>query len=323
MLPGQLGYVCVVRFAPRTYAELEEALADLRAKGARGLVIDLRNNPGGYLRSAVQLADEFLPGGKLIVSSRGRRARSVEHKSTGGGTYAEIPLAVLINTGSASASEILAGALRDNGRAVLVGTKTYGKASVQEPIRLDSEPGALVKLTVAKYYLPGGDCIHEQGIAPDVEVASDDQITPGWKFEEVARIFNELEAWAVAAYRKQPEVFRALAEDDGGDPARYPGLPAKVEEFSARAHLSAEDVRPYVRRVVRRLAADDRNRRFVGNIEDDRQLRKAALVLLERLGVAGDPPPPYDRYARAFEEEARRGEAQAAGGLRLPQEAGE
>jgi carboxyl-terminal processing protease len=321
MLPGKIGYVRLVRFAPKTQGELRKALTELTDGGMKGLVLDLRDNPGGYLLSAVQIADEFLPAKKVIVTSKGRKVRTAEHGSTGNGRYPELQLVVLINSGSASASEILAGALRDHKRALLVGEKTFGKGSVQEPIKLRSEPGALLKLTVAKYYLPGGECIHEKGIEPNTEVASEDQITPGWKYEELGKIVNDLETYATEAYKKQPELFRKLAEDDGGDPASYPGLPELVGELKARAHVTGEDVRPYVRRTIRRMAADDRNKRFVTNLEDDRQLQKAALVLLEKVRLAAGLPAPYDRYAKVFEEEARRREARASGRLGLPEEA--
>ncbi len=320
MLPGRIGYVRVVRFAPKTQDELQKALADMKAANMKGLILDVRDNPGGYLLSAVNLADEFLPAGKVIVTSRGRRVKTAEHKSTGEGGYPELPLAVLINSGSASASEILAGALRDNKRAVLVGKKTFGKGSVQEPIRLRSEPGSLLKLTVAKYYLPGGECIHEKGIKPDVPMAGEDQITPGWKYEELGKVIDQLETYALETYKKNPELCRKLAEDDGGDPGRYPGLAGKVKELKAKAHITAADVRPYVRRVMRRRAADDRKKRFVSNLEDDRQLQKAALELLKRMKTAEALPAPYDRYYKVFEAERRRREAQASGKLGLPEE---
>jgi carboxyl-terminal processing protease len=320
MLPANVGYLRVVRFAPKTHVELKKALADLEVQGMKGLVLDLRDNPGGYLQSAVKLADQFLPAGKVIVSSKGRRVKTAVYRTSGKGGYPKLPMVVLINSGSASASEILSGALRDNKRAVLIGEKTYGKGSVQEPIRLKAEPGAMLKLTVAKYYLPGGECIHEKGIKPSVEVVSEDKITPGWKYEEIGKVINDLEAYALEAYKKQPELFRKLAEDDGGDPRRYPGLVEKVAGLKARAHISAEDARPYVRRAIRRVAADDRKRRFVSNMEDDRQLKRAALVLLEQLKLAENLPAPYDRYAKAFEAEARKRDAQASGALGLPQE---
>jgi carboxyl-terminal processing protease len=320
MLPGKIGYARLVRFAPKTPAALHQQLTALKEQGMKGLILDLRDNPGGYLLSAVRLADEFLPAGKVIVSSKGRRVKPSVHRSTGAGRFARLPLVVLVSSGSASASEILAGALRDNKRAALVGEKTYGKGSVQEPIPLRSEPGALLKLTVAKYYLPGGECIHEKGIKPDVEILSEGQRTPGWKYEELGKVLNDLEKYALAAYKQQPELFRRLAEDDGGKAERYPGLVEKVKALKARAHISAEDCRPYVRRTVRRLAADDRKRRFVSNMEDDRQLKKAAVVLFGRLRLGGALPAPYGRYARAFEAEARKREAQASGRLGLPQE---
>ncbi len=318
MLPDNIGYVRLSRFGPKTGEEMAKALAALREEGMKGLVLDLRDNPGGYLQAAVSASEEFLDAGQTIVSSRGRRVRTQTYKATGGGGTRDLPMVVLVNSGSASASEILAGALRDNKRAALVGKKTFGKGSVQQPIVLKSEPGAMLKLTIAKYYLPDGECIHEKGIEPNVEVASEDELTAGWKYEELARILPKLEEYAVAAYKADPEAMRKLADDDGGDAARYPGLAGKLAEL--KCHLEAEDARPYVRRELRRLASDDRGKRYAANLEDDRQLRKAALVCLERMKVeAKDLPAPYARFAAKFAAEDKDREAQTAAKVVVPE----
>jgi carboxyl-terminal processing protease len=318
MLPGSIGYVRLSRFGPKTGEEMAKALGELRDAGMKGLVLDLRDNPGGYLQAAVSASEEFLAADQPIVSSRGRRVKTQNYKATGGGGTKDVPMVVLVNSGAASASEILAGALRDNNRAALVGKKTYGKGSVQQPINLKSQPGAILKLTIAKYYLPGGECIHEKGIAPNVEVASEEEITAGWKYEEVAKVLVRLEEYAVATYKQDPEGMKKLADDDGGDPANYPGLAEKLKEL--KCHLEPEDVRPFVRRELRRLASDDRAKRYVANIEDDRQLRKAALVCLERMKVAAaDLPAPYARYATKFAAEDKDRESQAAAKAGLPE----
>jgi len=318
MLPGAIGYVRLSRFGPKTGEEMAKALGELRAAGMKGLVLDLRDNPGGYLQAAVSASEEFLAEGQTIVSSKGRRVRTQNFKSSGAGGSRDVPMVVMVNSGSASASEILAGALRDNNRAGLVGKKTYGKGSVQQPIVLKSEPGAMLKLTIAKYYLPGGECIHEKGIAPNVEIAAEDEITPGWKYEEVAKVLAKVEEYAGALYRKDPEGMKKLADDDGGDPANYPGLAEKLQEL--KCHLEPEDARPYVRRELRRLASDDRAKRYVANLEDDRQLRKASLVCLERMKVAAaDLPAPYARYAAKFAVEDKDRDAQAAAKAGLPE----
>ncbi len=166
------GHVKVKNFQENTDRYLKKALDDLRRanKGElKGLVLDLRNNPGGLLDQAVKVSDRFLPGGLVIVTTKGRGGRHVEEeKSHDRETEPAYPLIVLVNGGSASASEIVAGALQDHGRAVIMGQTTFGKGSVQTLIELDDGSG--LKLTIARYYTPKGRSIQERGIQPDVVV---------------------------------------------------------------------------------------------------------------------------------------------------------
>jgi len=172
-IEGQLyegiGYVRVKNFQERTDAYLRKELDRLRAlNGAelKGLVVDLRNNPGGLLDQAVAVSDRFLPGNLTIVTTRGRDGRNTtEERSKDRDTEKAYPLVVLVNGGSASASEIVAGALQDHRRAVVMGTPTFGKGSVQTVIEL--EDGSGLKLTIARYYTPKGRSIQERGITPD------------------------------------------------------------------------------------------------------------------------------------------------------------
>jgi carboxyl-terminal processing protease len=165
-------YVRVKSFQERTDRAVERALAEARAAlrgDLRGLVLDLRNNPGGLLEQAIGVADVFLSSG-VIVTTEGRGKRNVEvRKAHEKGTEPAYPLIVLVNKGTASASEIVAGALQDHGRAVIMGTPSFGKGSVQTIIEL--EDGSGLKLTVARYYTPKHRSIQELGIAPDVVVA--------------------------------------------------------------------------------------------------------------------------------------------------------
>ncbi|MEC7907341.1 MAG: S41 family peptidase [Verrucomicrobiota bacterium] len=164
-----IGYLRISQFGRRTGEELSESVDLLLERGMQALIIDLRNNPGGLLDSAVEVASQFLPHGELIVSTKGRHdSMSEEWRAVNRGQYHEFPLAVLINPGSASASEIVAGALKDSGRAKLVGDKTFGKGSVQSILPLGSASG--LKLTTAKYYTPGGYVIHKRGVEPDIVV---------------------------------------------------------------------------------------------------------------------------------------------------------
>ncbi|HOB73227.1 MAG TPA: S41 family peptidase [Phycisphaerae bacterium] len=165
----RIGYVRISSFEKFTGEQLDEVLRELLAKERiRGLIIDLRDNPGGLLDVVVDIASRFIPSG-VIVTTRGRNSQSVYHAS-GKNLYPNIPLVVLVNGGSASASEILSGALRDHGRAVLIGEQTFGKGSVQEMKELKDNRGA-VKLTTAYYYLPNGERIHGRGVAPDRRVS--------------------------------------------------------------------------------------------------------------------------------------------------------
>jgi carboxyl-terminal processing protease len=170
--PRRYAYVRVKAFQDRTEPALRQALDQARSalKGElRGLVLDLRNDPGGLLDQAVRVADTFLSSG-VIVTTEGRNRRTVEvEKAHPQGTEPGYPLIVLVNKGTASASEIVAGALQDHRRAVIMGTQTFGKGSVQSII--DLEDGSGLKLTVARYYTPRHRSIQEQGITPDVQVA--------------------------------------------------------------------------------------------------------------------------------------------------------
>jgi carboxyl-terminal processing protease len=174
VLDQDLGYawVKVRSFQDRTDRALRKALDDARAalKGeVKGLVLDLRNNPGGLLDQAVRVADRFLVSG-VIVTTEGRNKKNVEvERAKERDTEAAYPMIVLVNRGTASASEIVAGALQDHGRAVIMGTQTFGKGSVQTVVEL--EDGSGLKLTIAKYYTPKHRSIQELGIAPDVVVA--------------------------------------------------------------------------------------------------------------------------------------------------------
>ncbi len=179
MLENGVGYIYLVDFSGHSTDEVKKALADLQKKGMKSLVLDLRFNPGGLLTGAVELAKLFLPAGEMIVYTQGRKPEYYqEYKTSGTPLYPDLPLALLINQGSASASEIVSGALQDNQRAFIVGQRSFGKASVQQVIPLSD--GAGLRLTIAKYYTPSGRLIHrnyrdktkadEGGIFPDVEV---------------------------------------------------------------------------------------------------------------------------------------------------------
>lgn len=159
MLDENTGYIRIKNFGETTYPELLIALAKLSQGGFSNLVIDLRDNTGGYLQSAVQIANEFLPKNKLIVYTQGRKSPRQDYVSKGNGSYQNIPLVVLINEGSASASEIFAGAMQDNDRATIIGRRSFGKGLVQQQIEFPDH--SMIRLTVARYYTPSGRCIQK------------------------------------------------------------------------------------------------------------------------------------------------------------------
>ncbi len=165
---GNIGYIKIASFTPKTSEEFAKAISDLFGnKKVSGLVIDLRNNPGGYLDTAVKLAGWFLPKNSLVVSERYSSGNSIELRSDGMGVLKNVPTVVLVNNGSASASEILAGALHDINGTKLIGEKTFGKGTVQELKELSD--GSMLKITIANWVTPGGVIIDKEGIKPDVE----------------------------------------------------------------------------------------------------------------------------------------------------------
>lgn len=173
MLENGIGYVQITTFGDKTTPELRAALEELLAQNPKGLVIDLRNNGGGYLQTSVEVASEFISQGVILYEQYGD-GRRVTYEALEDGRATEIPLVVLINEGTASASEIVAGAIQDYGRGPLVGVASYGKGSVQNWIPLSGEQGA-VRITIAKWLTPKERTIHKEGLTPDVEIELTDE----------------------------------------------------------------------------------------------------------------------------------------------------
>ncbi len=228
ILEGNFGYVRIRSFQDRTDRYLKEALQKLRQRAGGplgGLVLDLRNNPGGLLDQAVQVSDRFLSKG-LIVSTEGRNRQHIEKEfAHPADTEPNYPLIVLVNGGSASASEIVAGALQDSGRAVIMGTQTFGKGSVQTVIELDDGSG--LKLTIAKYYTPKHRSIQEEGITPDVVVKT----AP----EEVEDSMRE---------RDLPNHFRS---EEGGQAERPPPVIAPAKPLAEGQDFQLQTALDYLK----------------------------------------------------------------------------
>ena len=176
MRANGIGYLQITQFSERTGDEFKQALAALEKKGLRALIIDLRNNPGGLLDAAIEVCNQFFDKGELIVYTQGRTPETREnHLADGSHVKRTYPIAILVNGSSASAAEIVSGAMKDTHRAVIVGEKTFGKGSVQSVIELQNGEG--LRLTTARYYTPSGITIHEKGIQPQVELemSADDE----------------------------------------------------------------------------------------------------------------------------------------------------
>ncbi len=201
IIENGIGYIRLTEFREDSFKEFEKGLQELKAKGADSLIVDLRNNPGGLLVTAIKVAEIFLPDGTLIVSTKGRQeAQNFVNKSANKSTdFTTWPMVVMINEGSASGSEIVAGALKDDKRAVIVGVKSFGKGSVQSVIPLPDGSG--LRLTTSKYYTPSGVSIHGTGIVPDVAV---ERIYPpedkdgDKKNKDLEKVFEEVKS-------KEPE----------------------------------------------------------------------------------------------------------------------
>jgi len=191
MLDENIGYIRITEYSSPTAAALRKAVEELLAQNMKALVLDQRNNPGGLLTSSIEVSQLFLPKGTDIVSTRGRGASSYQFPAKSGGPvhFTNFPMAILVNGGSASAAEIVSGALHDNKRAVLVGETTFGKGSVQNIVQI--EDGTAARITTAHYYTPSGRCIHEKGIEPDISVP----VPPEeWQQVQLKRIMTETPA---------------------------------------------------------------------------------------------------------------------------------
>ncbi len=244
MIDKTIGYVRVSSFSQATTRELNSALSDMKNKGMKRIVLDLRNNPGGLLKQAVDVSDLFVGKGHTIVSTRGRTPdQNSQFFSNSWGDYADMPMVVIINAGSASASEIVAGAMQDLERAVVVGDRSFGKGSVQTIRRLSDGSG--LSLTTARYFTPSGKMIHGIGIEPDVLV----------KLE--------------------------LKDDDGEDvdlpePIREKDL---IENFNGKDNFSEKLKKNGNIKQRKRTKEDLKKARKIFNLEKDNQLRRAIEVL--------------------------------------------
>ncbi len=203
-----IGYVRLIEFRENTLRDFDNALKKLRKQGMEGFILDLRNNPGGLLNSAAKVAQRFLKKGEMVVYTKGRiKSQNIEFISRYRKPYLELPVVVLVNRGSASGSEIVAGALQDNKRAIILGTKTFGKGSVQTVIPL--KDGSAIRLTTSKYFTPLGRSIHGEGIMPDVIVEEIEVARSNQEKEKKPDVFDKPDL----KDRKESEVEKGKEQD--------------------------------------------------------------------------------------------------------------
>lgn len=307
IMPGEIGYVRLMHFGELADRKLGEILDTLEDSNMQGLVLDLRGNPGGLLEQARRVAGMFMRDRRIIVSSKGRNEVFYPPEEHYGGgerdARPDYPLVILVDGRSASASEIVAGALQDYARATLIGQKTYGKGSVQRPIRLDStKEQDMLKLTVAEYFLPSGRSIHREGVAPDILIKRDsmrDIHEREWIRLTEMKAFEE---YIAKNYPGNEELFAELAEYDGGDPSRYPGF----EEWyaSLETSLSRDDVRYILRGLyVREKVVEERGAEFPTDLQDDIQLQRAIAEVLDQTDRGYRDFAEYDFFPDEFPEE--------------------
>ncbi|MFH1478423.1 MAG: S41 family peptidase [Candidatus Omnitrophota bacterium] len=188
--PG-IGYIRLVEFQEKTQRDLEKSLLQLEKEGLKGLILDLRNNPGGLLDSAIETVEKFIEKDNIIVSTKGRIVnQNYIYKSNNKSKHLLYPMVVLVNGGSASASEIVAGAIQDHKRGIIIGTKSFGKGSVQTVVPLSD--GSAVRLTTSKYFTPSGKSIHGEGIMPDIVIEYEEPIKQKDEDEQKDDIFDKL-----------------------------------------------------------------------------------------------------------------------------------
>ncbi len=223
ILEDNIGYIKLTDFSEKTKNDLDAALEQLEKDGMDSLIFDLRNNPGGLLISSVETASEFLPTGDMIVSTKGREEnQNSEFRATGKSHYKDIPLIVMINSGSASASEIVAGAIQDHQRGIILGTTSFGKGCVQTVLPL--RDGSALRLTTAKYYTPSGKSISEIGIIPDVTVE-----------------FEPAEEKKVELVKKNDAIFDKMEKDESEAKATSKENMDRNEDLKNESEDSPED----------------------------------------------------------------------------------
>ncbi len=298
LLPGGLGYIRMTTFGDQDIGLVETAIKEM--KGMKALVFDLRGNTGGYLRTAQKIASYFLAKDDVIVTTK---ARGVEQdkRLADGHHLTDVPMVMLVDEGSASASEILAGAMQDHKRATLIGEKTFGKGSVQDlKFMKTTDDKAAIKVTIAKWYLPSGRTVEkdkhaESGIAPDIKAAVPER--DFWKDAEFERLRAGDEIDKYLKENEDKERFKKIAESDHGDLSLYPKYDALYDSLKTKA--SKEEVRELVREFIRKRVADDQGKPLYIDLETDVVLQKGILEACKLASVDAKGVKEYEMFAKA------------------------
>lgn len=235
VIDNTVGYVRLTQFQEATGRDLSRALRQFREQKVQGTILDLRNNPGGLLTAAVDVSEQFVGNGKLVVYTKGREGKKDEWFSKTKETLEDSPMIILVNEGSASASEIVAGALQDWGRAVIVGTTTFGKGSVQTILPLGDGSG--LRLTTAKYYTPKGRSIQSTGITPDIVVKLQPQTVAKAGEKETKEKEGEVKTGKPPSAKEPPQT----QQKPGDDPTHRNGTPPAPLPIDAGGEFSLED----------------------------------------------------------------------------------
>jgi len=299
VMPGDIGYVKLTRFGTESHKDMEASLKVLLEKKIKGLVLDLRGNPGGDLRAVLGIADLFLPKGALITRIQGvwgLYAQPVIYASENDPLVGDLPMVVLIDDESASGSELLSGTLKDHGRAVVIGEKTFGKGIGQGFFPMTEKEGAkgamdreaakpdgrVLKCTVFNYYiLPSGLSIDRKdgvgGVSPHIEVYN--PLLSSWEYYELVRLRKSemIDQWVRETWSQHKDTYMRLADFDKYSEKEYPGFDKLYEKL--KTPLSRLRVREELRVVVRTLAADERAEPYHQNYENDFQLQRGLIEL--------------------------------------------
>jgi carboxyl-terminal processing protease len=187
---GDIGYIVINRFDSNTSNLVSNAADELKSKNVKGIILDLRNNPGGYLDAAVNVGSQFIKSGTIVTEKKTDNSNKEEYTASGNGKLTDIPMVVLVNGGSASAAEIVSGAIQDHNRGQLIGEKTFGKGSVQSVENLGG--GATLHVTIAHWYTPNGKNINKEGLTPNIEVKLSDQDVTAGKDPQLDRAVQEI-----------------------------------------------------------------------------------------------------------------------------------